>query len=372
MTRTKTKAVIVAALALLLAAGTTWVTINAVGAARTKAALTRMQGNWEGTVTANQTRLRLVLKIFKTNNTYRATIDSVDQGVKDIPVGRILAGGNSFRAELPALVANYQATLNADGTEMSGKWKQLKSSFPLKLKKTTEPDRVLEAMAADEYAPRTDSDLQGAWEGTLKAGNAELRLALRIAEPAAGTFRAQMDSIDQGVRNLPVTSMTYQKPAVQFVMTAINGAFEGSLNDRDDQMTGTWTQLGKKYPLTFQRARANTQTAADAGLDYGQGARNQVQGHWKGALEVNRAAVHLVFHIALLPDGSYSATMDSPDQGAVGIPATAAEFTYPNVRLEWKAIGGVFTGKLENGKLSGNWLKGNVSLPLNLERGAAQ
>jgi hypothetical protein len=371
MTWTKTRTVIVAALALLLAAGTALVIIKAIGAARTTAALGRMQGNWEGTLNANQTHLRLVLKIFKTNNTYRATIDSVDQGVKDIPVGRLLTGGNSFHAELPALFANYQATLNADGTEMSGKWKQLKSSFPLKLKKTIEADRVLEAMAADEYAPRPDSDLQGAWEGTLKAGNAELRLALRIAEPAAGTFRAQMDSIDQGAKNLPVTSMTYQKPGVQFEMTAINGAFDGSLNDRDDQMAGTWTQLGKKYPLTFQRVKAGAQMAADTGLDYGQGAGNQVQGHWKGALEVNRAAVHLVFHIALLPDGSYSATMDSPDQGAAGIPATTAIFDAPNIRLEWKAMGAVFTGKLENGKLSGNWRQGNVSLPLNLERGAA-
>jgi hypothetical protein len=181
-----------------------------------------------------------------------------------------------------------------------------------------------------------------------------------------------MDSVDQGARNLPVTSLTYNKPAIRFEMTAINGAFAGSINDRDDQMTGTWTQMGKKFPLTFQRAKTNAQTAADAELDYGQGARSQVQGHWKGALEVNNVTLHIVFHIALLPDGSYSATMDSPDQGAVGIPATAAEFTYPNVRLEWKAIGGVFTGKLENGRLSGTWRQGNVTLPLKLERSAAQ
>jgi hypothetical protein len=206
----------------------------------------------------------------------------------------------------------------------------------------------------------------------LKVGNMGLRLNLKIAEPVAGTFHAQMDSVDQGAMNMPVTSVTYQKPAIRFEMEAINGTFEGNLNDQDDQMAGTWTQLGKKYPLTFQRTKTNTQTAAAAEKDYGQGASNQVQGHWKGALDVKNVTLHIVFHIALMPDGSYSATMDSPDQGAAGIPATAAEFTYPNVRLEWAAIDGVFTGKLENGRLSGSWGQGKMTFPLKLERSAAE
>jgi hypothetical protein len=227
-------------------------------------------------------------------------------------------------------------------------------------------------MSADEYAPRPDSDLQGAWQGALKVGNTELRLNLRIAEPAPGTFHAQMDSVDQGARNLPVTSLTYHQPAIRFEMNAINGVFEGNLGGRGDQLTGTWTQAGKKLPLTFRRVESNAQTTADAKKDYGQGASYQVQGHWKGALDVNKVALRLVFHIALMPDGSYSATMDSPDQGATGIPATAVQFTYPNVHLEWKGIGGAFTGKLENGRLSGTWRQGNAAFPLQLERGAAE
>ncbi|MBU6411052.1 MAG: alpha/beta hydrolase, partial [Verrucomicrobia bacterium] len=82
--------------------------------------------------------------------------------------------------------------------------------------------------------------------------------------------------------------------------------------------------------------------------------------------------LRILFHIALMPDGSYSATLDSPDQGATGIPATAAQVTYPDVRLEWKGIGGVFTGKLTNGRLSGTWRQGNAALPLELERSMAQ
>ena len=254
---------------------------------------------------------------------------------------------------------------------MSGTWKQLKRSYPLTLKRTTEADRVAEPMAAAAYAPRPDSDLQGAWEGTLMVGKVGLRLGLKIAEPASGTFHAQMDSIDQGARNLPVTSLTYNKPGIRFEMTAINGVFEGNVSGRDDEMAGTWTQMGKKFPLTFRRVQANAPSTAGE-KDYGQGTSVEVEGHWNGVLEVNHATLHIVFHIASLADGSYSATMDSPDQGAAGIPATAAQFTRPNVRLEWKAIDGVFAGKLENGRLSGTWSQGKVSLPLTLERDTAK
>ena len=371
MAWTKAKTAVVTGAVLILAAGTTTVAVKSVHAAQTRTALAVMQGNWEGAVEANHVRLRLVLRIFKTNDAYRAVIDSVDQGVNDIPIAKLSAGPDFIHAELPALDADYQAALSAGGTEMSGTWKQLKRSYPLTLKRTTEADRAAGPMAANEYAPRPDSDLQGAWEGTLKVGNVALRLNLRIAEPTTGTFHAQMDSVDQGARNLPVTSLTYNQPAIRFEMSSINGVFEGNLNDRGDQMTGTWIQAGKKFPLTFQRSKANAQTGADTEKDYGQGASYQVQGHWKGALDANKVILHIVFHIALMPDGSYSATMDSPDQGASGIPATAVKFTYPNLRMEWNGFDGVFTGKLEKGRLLGTWRQANIALPLQLERGAA-
>jgi len=370
MAWTKAKTAAVTGAVLILAAGTTTVAIKSVHSTQTKTALAGMQGDWEGVIQVNHVRLRLVLRIFKTNDTYRAVIDSVDQGVNDIPIPRLSAHPNFIHAEMPALDADYQAALNADGTEMSGTWKQLNRTYPLTLKRTSEADRAAGPMAADEYAPRPDSDLQGSWEGILHAGNADLRLNLRIAEPTPGAFDAQMDSVDQGARNLPITSLTFNKPAIRFEMSAINGLYEGTLDDRDDEMTGTWTQLGKKFPLTFERAKSNAPSPAE--MDYGQGASYQVQGHWKGALNANGVVLHIVFHVAALPDGSYSATLDSPDQGAAGIPATAVQFTYPSLRMEWNGIDGIFTGKLENGRLSGTWRQGKATFPLQLERGAAE
>ena len=68
-----------------------------------------------------------------------------------------------------------------------------------------------EPLAESDFAPRKDSDLQGYWKGTLKTGNVTLRLGLKIAEPAEGTFRAEWDKSDQGHHVKPM-SISYDRP----------------------------------------------------------------------------------------------------------------------------------------------------------------
>jgi RNA polymerase sigma factor (sigma-70 family) len=157
------KSTVVAGAILVLAAGTTGVVIHSVNVSRTREALGSMQGSWEGTMSINQAQLRLVLRIFETNRTFHAELDSVDQGAKGIAVTKLSAGPNFINAELPALFATYKATLNADRTELSGDWKQLNRTFPLSLKRTTQATQVEGTLAEDEYAQKPGSDLQGAW-----------------------------------------------------------------------------------------------------------------------------------------------------------------------------------------------------------------
>jgi hypothetical protein len=238
----------------------------------------------------------------------------------------------------------------------------------LTLTRTATPDTVTE-ISADQVAPTQNSDLQGAWQGVLSVGKTQLHLNLRIAETSPGNFQALMDSVDQAAMNIPVTSMTYQKPQVHFTMTSIDGDFVGNVNATDDSIAGTWKQKGRKWPLTFERMKTNAAApVADQQKDFGTGARSEIQGHWKGVLSINGTQLHIVIHIALMPDGSYSSTLDSPDQGAAGIPATAADCNYPDVKITWGMINGTYTGKMSNGKLSGTWKQGKGSWALDLQK----
>lgn len=95
-----------------------------------------------------------------------------------------------------------------------------------------------------------------------------------------------------------------------------------------------------------------------------------LSGDWTGALNVGGTTLHLVCHFTPKPDGTLTAAFDSPDQGAMGLPFSAAKVTGQAVHLEAVSIGGSFDGTLDTaGKtLAGTWKQGGASLPLTLTK----
>lgn len=93
-------------------------------------------------------------------------------------------------------------------------------------------------------------------------------------------------------------------------------------------------------------------------------------GHWQGTLEVGEVQLQIVFHFSESSEGEIEATMDSPDQGATGIPVTGVTLEGKAVRLEVASIGGVYAGELAEGRstIEGEWQQGGMTLPLRLEQ----
>jgi hypothetical protein len=327
-----------------------------------------LQGFWEGTIEANQIKLRVVLNISKTpDGKYSATFSSIDQGAQDLAVSSIDVKKDVFRMELKMPPAVYEGNLNKAGTEIAGYWRQGSTSLPLTLKRTAEPSKIEEAKPDSTYAQRGESELHGYWTGALAVQGIELRLALKIAEQSDGTFSGAIDSIDQGANNLPATAVSYAKPSVKVEFSGIGAKFEGEMNQSGSEISGNWTQMGKSNPLTFKRGEPPS-TESESKKNYAHVKENDLQGFWKGTLDVKQAKLRLAVKIAKLPDGTFVGTMDSLDQGAKNLPATAISYNEPVVKLEWKGIGGVYDGKMQNGKMTGTWKQGPASFPLLLER----
>jgi hypothetical protein len=120
--------------------------------------------------------------------------------------------------------------------------------------------------------------------------------------------------------------------------------------------------------LTFDRADLMAEQLQALDKNYAHNDPQDLPGHWKGTLDMKQVKMRLVFNIARSSDGTFSASLDSLDQGASNIPASAVQYTAPNVRIEWNNISGVFNGTLKNGKLSGTWQQGKLTLPLDLAR----
>ncbi len=99
--------------------------------------------------------------------------------------------------------------------------------------------------------------------------------------------------------------------------------------------------------------------------------QNPFEGAWAGTLSVQGEKLVLVFHISANPDGSASATFDSPDQGAEGLSFDSAVIDEKRntIRLDAKDIQASFFGSLESdGSIIGHWAQGELTLPLTLKR----
>ncbi len=95
-----------------------------------------------------------------------------------------------------------------------------------------------------------------------------------------------------------------------------------------------------------------------------------IVGIWQGTLKAGTVELRLVVKIEAQPDGKLTGSMDSPDQGAKGIPISEVSVQDGRVRLVVQAVMGLFEGTLsEDGKkITGEWKQSGITLPLTLER----
>lgn len=94
-----------------------------------------------------------------------------------------------------------------------------------------------------------------------------------------------------------------------------------------------------------------------------------LEGTWHGFLQ---GAMRLVIHIERMPAGGLKGTMDSPDQGAMGLPIDTLIFANDSLRFTMRRIGGEYLGRMTAGgdSLDGLWRQGGMAMPLALRRGA--
>lgn len=92
----------------------------------------------------------------------------------------------------------------------------------------------------------------GTWLGALNTGGIQIRLQFHIAAGTNG-FAATMDSLDQGVKGIAVTSVTIEGASVQLGVASAAGKYEGKLDEAGTTITGTWTQGGVSFPLVLHR-----------------------------------------------------------------------------------------------------------------------
>lgn len=92
-----------------------------------------------------------------------------------------------------------------------------------------------------------------------------------------------------------------------------------------------------------------------------------ITGQWNGVLKVQGIQLRIVFNVSE-SDKGYAATMDSPDQGAKGIPVTNTTFDNPKIKFEVANAGIVYNGELKQNEIVGVFKQGGQEFPINLSR----
>jgi len=92
-------------------------------------------------------------------------------------------------------------------------------------------------------------------------------------------------------------------------------------------------------------------------------------GDWKGTLEAAGTKLDLVLHINT-KDGALAATLDSPDQGATGLPIDSISVTGKSLKFEMKSLGATYEGvfSADGSQIEGQFSQQAVRLPLTFKR----
>jgi pimeloyl-ACP methyl ester carboxylesterase len=208
------------------------------------------------------------------------------------------------------------------------------------------------------------SGLEGHWAGSLQAGEAVLHLVLHIFKTPDGSFTATIDSLDQAVYGIEVTTVTLKSPTVQFSVPSVGASYEGSFSADHRGIDGIWTQGSVSLPLTFRRQ------AAGAGARNPSNAIVAAEGVWQGVLEGNGMRLRLQLHVAHDDEKQLVAALDSPDQGLSGLPAIKVSQKESVFHFEIPVVDAVYDGTLDATKsaIAGILKQSGVERALNFKR----
>lgn len=215
--------------------------------------------------------------------------------------------------------------------------------------------------------------LAGDWAGTLDANGTTLHVAWHLQAAPDGTLTSTIDNIDENIFGIKAKSTTVSGSNISFSVDQqvqangqdvhLVGSFAGTLAANGNEVNGTWTQEEPEQATLEVHFVHAEQAAATAS------AAPSIAGDWSGTLDAGGAQLRLLLHITATKEGALSATLDSIDQGANGIPIQSVTFKDGKLDLDVTAVNGTYDGTASKDatEITGTWSQGQ-SLTLTFKR----
>jgi len=222
---------------------------------------------------------------------------------------------------------------------------------------------ALLVVPASSLRAGTAVDPSGHWEGTIQAPNMQVRVEIDLAKNGKGELAGTFGEPAQGVKGLPLSTVTVEGESVRFVVKGgpDPATFQGKLSADGASMSGDVAQAGYSIPFTLTR----TGDARIAPVPKNAPIGKELEGSWNGALDLDGKPMRLVLKMSNQPDGTASGTIVSPDGSGVEVPIAITQKA-SSVTIDVVSVGASFAGVLNAAgtELVGTWTQGTSSLPL--------
>jgi len=96
-------------------------------------------------------------------------------------------------------------------------------------------------------------DITGQWNGVLKVQGMQLRLVFNISK-TGNIYTSTMDSPDQGAKDIPVTTTSFENSTLKIAVVNIGVQYEGVLG-KDNIVVGNFKQGGQSLPLNLSKEK---------------------------------------------------------------------------------------------------------------------
>ncbi|MFP5237088.1 MAG: alpha/beta hydrolase family protein [Acidobacteriota bacterium] len=243
--------------------------------------------------------------------------------------------------------------------------------------------KKLALAAVCAIAPATlchaQKQLMGDWQGTLTVQGTVVHLLWHVTVAPNGTTTSTFDNVDEGVSGIKAKSLEVKGSEVTSTIddtidaggqeVHVVGTLTGKLNSDASELTGTWQQTEpqeQEGEIDLKRTAPEKPAAAAPPTV---AAQPKIAGDWQGKLSAGGAELHIILHIHAAPDGKLSATMDSVDQGAMGIPIDEIKLTGSKLTMTVDAVHGTYDGTVnaDTSAIDGTWSQG-APMALNFTR----
>ncbi len=279
----------------------------------------------------------------------------------DIPVEQLTVTGTKvhFLVTIPGATPAFDGDLSADGKELNGTFSDGGTKSPLALKR----------MGAAQVKLPTPStplgkDFEGTWHASLNAGDAQIRMLLKLTRAADGTATGVLVNVDQGNREVPLTSVQQKDKTLEFEIRPVAVKYKGTLNAAGATLAGEWNQMAHVAPLTFERGPfpPNSQLT------------KAFEGAWQANLDAGgEYKIVLGLTLTKAADGSAVGTLKNLSERGNELPVNTITLKGKSVAFTVQDLAATFSGTLNDAgtEFTGTWVQAATGLPLTFKRSTA-